>query len=549
MTVTFVRQLGAESGVQLNQLQDLASLPAALAADLGFAVAMRATRGRIDRAFLVDRSNAVRKLGRGEPLSSSALNEATLVVREALNNGASRAIVARLSVAAAALKWIVIAAAVDGEGDPTGAYTFTLAATAPTKGFVLAVKHLDCHNDGVQIAIRADEKRVSGALAANSVITLRVYDADGVLLEDVTGSLDHDALDDNGQSLHLPNVAALSADSLEILTGDTTTIPVDADAYGYGTGGAQNWARSATLLYFTEGGTAYTSDDYQRAITALENTPYAYTYLAAAGSRAPILIDLLAQLAYRTNRIFKLDVPGDLDVEGAISFVEQLNLSAAAEAHLIQAFWAPLKSADPFGINPRGYFGTATLNIAMACARNSQIDANGFAPKHFPIAGRNHPVRRNLVEQTVFPSQQDLNALAQARINPVVHETYSDGGLYVFRDSLTMAPSDNSPRKLAAVADMATSVDEFVTKYGKDLLQLPMDVAVQRMEDALYRLFEGAQTVGWIVPADDPDMEGAAYRYQVQPNAQRPYDVMDVHYWLRYTGTVRQIYVTQTLVR
>jgi hypothetical protein len=549
MSVLFVRQLGAESGVQLNPLQDLSALPPALAGDQGFAVAMRAARGRLDRAFLVDRGNAHRKLGRGESMRDNALNESYVVVREALNNGASRAVVARLHTESAALNWIVVSEIKDGDGHLTGEYAFTVSATEPTSGFVLAVKHLDCHNDGIQLAFRADEKRTGGAYVANDIITLRVYDADGELIEDVTGSLNPSALDDAGQSIHLPNVAAVRADSLQIVTGDVAEIPVASSAYGYATGERTKWARSETLVYFSEGGTAYTADDYQRAITALENTPHSFTYLTSAGSRAPILIDRLAQLSYRTNRPLKIDVPGDLDVDGAIAFVEQLNLSANAEAHLIQAFWAPLKSADPMGLNPRGFFGTATLNIALACSRNSRVDANGFAPKNYPIAGREWPVKRQLVEQTVFPSQQDLNALARARINPVVYEAYSDGGLYVFRDSLTMSPGDNSLKKLAAVADMATSIDDFVAKYGKDLLQLPMDVAVMRMEDALYRLFEGAQTAGWIVPSDEPDMEGAAYRYEVKPNAQRPYDVMDVRYWLRYVGTTRQIHVSQILVR
>lgn len=549
MSVSFVRGLGYESGVQLNALRDNAELPSGWVEDQNFAVPMRATRGRIDRAFTVDRSNAAKRLGRGEPIRDNALNEAYVLVREALNNGAGQAVVARLHTSAAALKWIVVSAAKDGEGALTGGYTFALAADEPTADFVFAVKHLECFNDGVQVAFWADEKRVGGVNVANDIISLRLYDPNGELLESLSGSLDPTALDDAGQSLHLPNVAAVAAETLQIVTGDTTTIPSTADAYGYTAGAQPKWLRSETQVYFTEGGTAYTVDDYQRAIAALERTPFPFTYISAGGSTAPGLIDRLAQLAYQTNRQLKFDVPGNLDVEGAIEFVEQLNLSASAEAHLIQAFWAPLKSADPMGLNPRGFFGTATLNIALACTRNAQIDARGFAPKHYPIAGREHPVSRQVIEQVTFPTQQELNALAKAKINPVVYETYSGGGRYVFRDSLTMAPVENSPRKLAAVADMSTSIDEFVTRYGKDVLQLPMEVAIKRMEDALYRLFEGAQTAGWLIPSDEPEMKGGAYRYVVQANAQRPYDTMDVSYWLRYDGTVRQVFVTQTLSR
>ena len=582
MSVSFARGLGYESGVQLNTLRDQAELPSGWIEDQNFAVPMRATRGRIDCAFAVDRSNAARHLGRGEPMGDSALNEAYVQVREALNHGAGQAIVARLHTSAAALKWIVIRAVEVtikvGQGGklslddalPLGEswlngqdnsqyhlnflgakiirYSVSCLATLPDD-FVFAVKHLECFNDGVQIAFWADEKRIGGMNAANDVISLRLYDPNGELLESLSGSLDPAALDDAGQSLYLPNVAAVAAPTLQIVTGNTTTIPVLSDAYGYTQSAQPKWPRSQTQIYFTEGGTAYTADDYQRAVDALERTPFPYTYIAAGGSTAVGLLGKLAQLAYRTNRQFKFDVPGHLDVEGAIEFVEQLNLSASAEAHLLQAFWAPLKSADPLGLNPRGFFGTATLNIALACTRNAQIDARGFAPKHYPIAGREHPVRRQLIEQVTFPTQQELNALAKAKINPVIYETYSGGGRYVFYDSLTMAPVENSPRKLAAVADMSTSIDAFVTRYGKDVLQLPMEVAIKRMEDALYRLFEGAQTAGWLIPSAEPEMKGGAYRYVVQANTQRPYDTMDVSYWLRYDGTVRQVFVTQTLSR
>ena len=129
------------------------------------------------------------------------------------------------------------------------------------------------------------------------------------------------------------------------------------------------------------------------------------------------------------------------------------------------------------------------------------------------------------------------------------HEKPSGGGSFVFRDSLTSALVDSSLKKLIAVADMSVSIDDAVTRYGKDVLQLPMQIALSRMGNYLTALFEGAEASGWLVPSNSPDMGGKAWKFDVQPNAQRPYDTMDVSYWLRYDGTVRQIFVTQTLTR
>ncbi|MCO7216875.1 hypothetical protein [Halomonas sp. OfavH-34-E] len=550
MSVSFVRQLGAESGVQLNPLVDNSEIPTTGNEDQIFAIAMRATRGRIDRAFKVNRGTVRQRLGHGEAMRDNELNEAYVHVREALDNGAYEAVVSRLHSETAKLSWIVVKEEVTGDpAEPTGAFTFEVSETEPSTDFLFAVKHLECFNDGVMVEFRADEKREGGVNVANDVISLRLLEPNGEKLIEVTGSLDRNAVDDNGNSYYLPTVIEARTDRMEVITGAATTVATDSDAYGYDAMYREKWATSAVMSYFDEGGTAYTVDDYVRAREQLYGTQQGYAYIASGGSEAPGLIAELASLSFDTNRQLRVDVPGNLDVEGAIAFVEQLNLGSMAEAHLLHVFWAPLKAMDPTGINGKRHFGTATLNVAMACGRNARVNAKGFAPKNYPIAGREWPVSRQGIVQTYTPNNQELNALARAKINPVIYENYSGGGRYVFRDSLTSALVDSSLKKLIAVADMSTSIDDAVTRFGKDILQLPMTVAIKKMRDFLTTHFEAAQASGWLVPSDDPSMNGAAWRFEVQPNEQRPYELMDVRYWLRYDGTTRQIHVTQTLSR
>ena len=88
MAVAFVRQLGYESGVQLNPLRDNSEIPSSDNSDQVFGIIMRSTRGRIDRPFKVDRGNVFKKLGTGEQMRVNTLNEAWVHVVEALNNGA-----------------------------------------------------------------------------------------------------------------------------------------------------------------------------------------------------------------------------------------------------------------------------------------------------------------------------------------------------------------------------------------------------------------------------------------------------------------------------
>lgn len=623
-SVAFVRQLGAESGVQLNPLRDGSNIPAFGNADQAFGIIMRATRGRIDKPFLVDRGNVLRKLGKGEPMRVSALNEAWVHVVEALNKGTYQAIVQRIVPAAAVVKYAVAtyvsgggatltatvsggeitAVSVDAGGAGYGAgttitltggggsgailtptivsgsitavaitsagtgystaptlavvpnaspaATFTVSSTAPVAPYLLSLKHLECFNDGFKVEFRAEEKKVSGVLVNNDRITLRVRDVDGSMLYEFTGSLDPNAKDDFGNSAYLPDVVASQTDAMELtvgVSGAQAAIDTDSDAYGYDNNGFQKWAKSGVLVCFDEGGTSYTTTDYAAARSKLQFTELEYGYIASGGSESPALLAQLAQLAFDTNRQFRYDVPGRLTPDEAITFVETLGFGSSQTAHLIHAYWAPLRTDDPTGVNPKGYFGTSTLNIGYACLRNAQKNAKGFAPKNYPIAGKEWPVQRTGVSQSYFPRDQELNALALAKINPVMYETYTGGGRYVFRDSLTQALVDSSLKKLISVAEMSTSIDDFVTRAAKDNLQLPMDVAVNRTRDYLTGLFEAAEASKWLVPSNAPEMNGKAWVFEVKPNEQRPYDAMDVSYWLRYDGTNRQTFVTQTLTR
>lgn len=616
MATAFKRALGAESGVQLNPLRDNSEIPVQDNWDQNFGIMMRATRGRIDKPFKVDRGNVKDKLGKGEQIRVSALNEAWVHVVEALNNGSYEAVVQRLITSSAVISYAVasigsgavleatvttgaiasIAATTPGTGYTVGQaltiagvgtgavatiatvnatggiltltvttpgtgyvqgtttvtvtepISFYVSETLPTAPYLIAVTHLECFNDGIKIEFRADEKRSGGVNVANDVINLIIRDIDGKALYDFTGSLSSTAKDDYNNSAFLTDIVSSRTDAVEVTVGTIVTIPTTSSAYGYsGTNGLQNSAKSATLVCFTEGGTGYTTQDYMAARTKLQYTPHNYAYISSGGTQAVAMLAQLAQLAFDTNRILKLDIPGGLSVEAAITFVEQLNMGASLTAHLMHQYWVRYKKDDPTGINGKGYYGAATLNIAYSNRRNAQTDDKGFAPKNYPIAGKQWPVGGTGFVHDARLTDQELNMLARAKINPVMFETYSGGGRTVFLDSLTAANVDSSLVKLTSVADMSTSVDDAVTRFTKDVLQLPMKVAVKRTQDYLKALFEGATSAGWLVPSAEPDMGGKGFRYEVKQNSVRPYDRLDVSYWLRYDGAVRQIFVTQTI--
>lgn len=617
MATSFVRSLGAESGVQLNPLQDRTETPTVDNYDQNIAIMCRLTRGRIDKPFAVNRSNAYSKLGKGEAMRMSALNEAWVHIIEALNKGCYEMIVQRLVTSAAVIKYAVarmgvgavltpVAAAgvvtsvtvtaggtgyVTGQaltftGDGTGAlatitavagvitavtvsaggngYTVAPTATAgnpiswavetsiPAVPYLLAIKHNECFNDGIQCEIHAEENRVGGVNAANSVVRLVVKDIDGGVLHDFIGSLDPLAKDDYQNSFYLADIVEAQTTALEVTVGATiTSIPVASLAYGYAVSGLPSWSKSGVLVCFDEGGTGYVTSNYSAARVKLQNTNLNYGYISSGGSQSPAVIAQLVQLAFDTNRIFAFDVSGSFNKEAAIAFYEQLNIGGNYESSdLCPAYWSPLKLTDPTGINGKTIIGRATLMLAYACRRNAVKNARGYCEdKRMPVAGRDYPLYNQGITQLVQISNFDKNDLAKAHINPVIGETYTGGFRYVFFDSLTGAAVSNSKRKLFSVIDMSVDVSERITRYSKDLLQKDIATTVRRMTDFLHQMRSDLYAAGWVVDPSEtnPSFATDYFAYSVVPHAYLV-DRVEVTIYPCFVGTTRQIALTPILV-
>lgn len=534
MTIPFTRQLGARSGIQLNPLADNTERFVGGNANQVVALAGRFERGRIDKAFRVNSGNLFRLLGQPASTTISRLNETMVHLYEAFQNGAYEAVVYRLNVAGAALSFMVCQ-------DNASAGSVWSVVPAPVAPYLFTIKHLECFNEGITAQVNAKAAYLADnvTLTASKIVTVRLKEkGTGAVLYEFTGSLDPAAKDEFGQSFYLPNIVAAQTDNVEIVVGSTGSVATTSAFYGKDANGVDKFV-SADLVYFTESGTGYTNTDYDRAITALRYTEYDFGHLLGGGSRSTALLSKLIALGVAINKQVLWDVPGEYSPAAAIAFYNGLQI----DTHYSQDYWAPQLSDDPLN-GGKDYLGTSAINAGKRCARNARTDANGVPPKNWVIAGKDHPLARTGIIQKYTPTEQELDDLAKARINPVLYTRYNAGGKYVFTDSLTGAKSEGD-RKLIAVADMSSQVDDWVTAYGQECLQLPMATAVARMEAFLQSLFEALEAAKWLMPSKD--LGGRAFMATVKPNAQRPSDRLDVSYWLHYDGTARAIYAQQTL--
>jgi hypothetical protein len=535
------RQLGSQSGVQLNPVRDNTDGFVTQATDQTVQFTGHFSRGRIDAPFKINRANIKRKLGTPQSVRVSALNECFVQVYEAVNNGAREAVISRLSVAGATNKFAVFNIDVSGVG------SFTAADTAPSSAFLFYLKDLECFNDGVLFEVNA-VKAVdnTNTAIATKRITLRIKEPDGTLRYEVTGSLDDGAKDEYGQDDSLvARMAAAAQSNITIVCSQTATIATSAECYGKASDGTTKLSKNAAaLVLFAENGTAYTSDDYDRALAALEKSTLDYGYASSGGSQAVPLITKLATLNMRANRNMAIDVPGDLSPAAAATWVAQLGITGA-NAHLISFYWAPLKTDDPLN-GGRAVIGVSGLQLGFRCARNAQTNSYGLAPKNFPIAGKDWAINRTGVEQLSNPDEFALSDLADAQINPVIFQTYNSGSGFVFFDSLTAAKT-NGYRKLISVAEMSSTLDDMIAKQAKANMQLPMDISISRTEKWIKGLLAGARSTGWLVASSDPALGEQGWVVSVTRNAQRPADRMDIAYGAHYDGVNRATYIQQTI--
>lgn len=543
MTIPFTRQLGHESGIQLNPTIDNSERTASGLADQVIAVAMRCQRGRVDTPFKVDASNYFRKTGHGETMTKNVLNEAHIQIYESLTNGAYEAVIKRLVPDAAVNNYIVARLSND-----LTVIEYKVEAAVPPDTFLFALKHHECYNDGLVVSVHADELTdETGAVVENREFTVKLIDPrNGDLLYRFRGSSDDEALDDYGNSYYLPDVVASRTDAVEFIVPPVATarIPVVSAAYGDDANGFEKWAKTSTpVLYFIEGGTSYTTLNYIAARQALRGTQHDYGRIVTAGSQSPALIAQMDKLAFEVDKPCDVDIYGGLSNEEAITFVDSLGI----DSEYTNFFWSPNITDDPIGINRRDYFGFSALHAARTCARNAQKNAYGFAPKQYPIAGKNYPVSRTRIKQVQQLTGQQHSALARAKINVVCYEVYSGGGKTVFKDSLTSVKKSSSFLRLQSVVDRKCDIEERVTWIAKDALQLPMDEAIRVVSRGIKFVFEGADASKWLQPA--VDLGGEKYVFKVVPSEERPEDIMIVTMGACFTGTNRQTFITLAIER
>jgi len=566
----FERQIGEQSGIQLNPTVDRTDGVAGFG-DQTAAIVGSFNRGRIDKPFWVDAQTLRARLGAPVSLSKSLLNEAYLHVYEALQNGAQQVLVSRLLRENVANDFVVIqvdatTGALQTEtGEPilnsagaaitVGNTAIITTAASISTGFAdelaIAFKLKDGINEGFFVRANFDAyDDVDAWNAAHTVfnpkslrITIEILDKTSLqVLYRAVGAVHPDSVDEFNQTRYIGDLASdvfvFSAGNLpnasyqEALEDSTMGLMLD---------GTRLFVRKS-VDPFNHVDTTYVNSEMDTAVNALRYTNEDFGYIMGGGTQSVPLLTRLIALSYHTETLLAIDVPSNKTEEEAITWVTALNV----DNFLISCYWTPLKCDEVLNGGKQSW-GSSGAQIGLRCNRNARLNNLGFAPKNNPIAGKDWPLPRSGITQLRTPTANQLSALAKAKINPVILDKFSDGSRYTFRDSLTMARTLISKKKLISVAEMSAHLNQMVVRIGKDHIQKGMTVAIARCRAQIERLCQNAEASGWLVPSRDPQMFGLTHVLEIKPNEAHPNDWMDIRFSVSFDGVARVLIIEQTI--
>jgi len=533
MTVPFTRILGARSGVQLNEIIDATERYVPGSGAMAFAAMGSFKRGRIDKAFRVNKDNLFRMLGKPVSPVASANGEPYVQIYDAFKNGAIQAVIVRYSKSDDAILYCSVL-------DEATSAAAIISNAAKQTGWQVAFKHLEAFDEGINVKVNARKTLNDSDVAiASNYVTIILSDiSTGKELFKVEGSLDPLAVDEFNNTIFIGSAMDAISDLVEIEVATDAEFDTTFAGYGLNTDGTPKYA-DLNVTLITHGVAALNGSQKQAMTDQLANTEYDFKYIMLDSLAQTLgMSDYLVQLAKDQNKKLVLDLQGTLTPAEAITAFASLNIDTLHA----DAYWAPLKRNDILN-GGKITSGLSGMQIGMRCARNAKTNADGVPPMNYPVAGKNFPITSSGITQLYTASDSELNDLAEAHINPIQSVKYNAGARYVFVDSLTTAKTTGAS-KLINVSEMGITVDDWVAGYANEVLQLPMADAIAKMATFLKALFEGIESAKWITPSEE--LEGASYIATVARNNQRPDDRMDVGYFVHYDGTNRAVYVQQT---
>lgn len=415
---------------------------------------------------------------------------------------------------------------------------------------IAAYKMKDYILDGYSVQVNFDTFNDAVITKDSIRLNLAIIDnVDSSILYSISGAIEPSSVDESGNTRYIGDIAELFNDVFDFYEGtypdnnktslqDTLNASVDVNG---------------RPIYYTLSITPTTivnevpfgDSAYEYSHLKLMDTTEQFEYLMGAGTQSLGLIERLALIMKERGVVFNLDVPSNLSVDDAVTWIGQFNFDPKYD-HLMRRLYTPIKARNPL-TNGMSMWGSSGLYTGLHCARNAIKNGYGLPAMNAPIAGESARLTRTMMRQEVIVNDVAKRKLAKARIIPVIREVYESGNWVVFFDSLSGNPKDNSFLKLASVGEMSNYLDRRIATRAKTALQNPMPVAIEQMTTFIDALLEAAKTSVWL--QNSADLGGKAYEFSVTASIANPNDEMVIVFDACYVGVNRKTTITQTVKR
>lgn len=415
---------------------------------------------------------------------------------------------------------------------------------------IAAYKMKDFILDGYSVQVNFDAFNDAVITKDSIRLNLSIIDnVDSSTLYSISGAIEPSSVDESGNTRYIGDIAELFNDVFDFYEGtypdinktslqDTLNASVDVNG---------------RPIYYTLSITPTTivnevpfgDSAYEYSHLKLMDTTEQFEYLMGAGTQSLGLIERLALIMKERGVVFNLDVPSNLSVDDAVTWIGQFNFDPKYD-HLMRRLYTPIKARNPL-TNGMSMWGSSGLYTGLHCARNAIKNGYGLPAMNAPIAGESARLTRTMMRQEVTVNDVAKRKLAKARIIPVIREVYESGNWVVFFDSLSGNPKDNSFLKLASVGEMSNYLDRRIATRAKTALQNPMPVAIEQMTTFIDALLEAAKTSEWL--QNSAELGGKAYEFSVTASIANPNDEMVIVFDACYVGVNRKTTITQTIKR
>ncbi|MEC7118338.1 MAG: hypothetical protein VXW65_00335 [Pseudomonadota bacterium] len=418
------------------------------------------------------------------------------------------------------------------------------ATTSTPTQFALSFIHKENVDEGVEVHVQLTGPDTGAVTAQDIGVVLQIFDLNGVRLQKIAGKLHPDAVDEFGEIQFIGDLADTLNDAVSVEVGnlsDADLVQLWADYVAAGKPIYRDTVQAYDNGFEMGDPISYTIDEKSRSVQQLADTKDYYGYLMSPYSGDYALQAVMATKAAELNVPFAYEWhPDDVSAEDMPMLMSTLNINS----DYAQGYYSPWLSNDPYvgGWTWMPYVG---VQLAERCKRNAQKNENNISKRHKVIAGNDYPIinRRMRPHGGTAIIDDQIELVAQARMNPVILRKQGVSSLYICNDSLTTKIT-TGPLKLIAVNEVGVAIDADLVMISVDALQQPMsyiDTLRTRLRDRLdaYKTKTGGDNESVIID----------YTLKVYPDPAAPLEKVRVEVSVLHNGTIRYIQITRTVDR